>query len=225
MSFIVPVNAKFNATSLFSNLGHSTPGVSNSSMFSLIRIHWFFCVTPGLFSTCKDVFLAILFINDDFPTLGIPRTITLIFLPTLPFSACFCNSLFIIFSISLVTLSIPLPVFASVSNAVIPFSLKCSTHSLFCFSSDKSLLFNTIIFFFPFVISAISGFWLDIGILLSSNSTTTSISFKLSIICFLVFAMCPGYQLMLVLFSFIWINSFICNINIWLWCLFNIKIF
>ena len=65
VSFIVPVNASFNATSSLSNFGHNTPGVSNNSIFSFIRIHCFCFVTPGLFPTSAVVLFAILFINDD----------------------------------------------------------------------------------------------------------------------------------------------------------------
>lgn len=65
-SFIVPVNAKFNATSWLSNLGHKTPGVSNNSILSLILIHCFCFVTPGLFPTPAVVLFEILFIKDDF---------------------------------------------------------------------------------------------------------------------------------------------------------------
>ena len=66
-------------------------------------------------------------------------------------------------------------------------------------SFQKIYLFNTINFFLPFVILAISGFWLEIGILASSSSTTTSTSFKSSAISLLVLAMWPGNQLILVL--------------------------
>ena len=82
-----PVNAKFNATSWLSNLGHKTPGVSNNSILSLILIHCFCFVTPGLFPTPAVVLFEILFIKDDFPTFGIPSTIALIFLPILPLFA------------------------------------------------------------------------------------------------------------------------------------------
>ena len=68
---------------------------------------------------------------------------------------------------------------------------------------------NTIIFFLFAVISAMSGFWLDIGILASNNSTTISINFTSSVICLLVFAICPGYQFILFLLCSIDITSFL----------------
>ena len=157
-SFIVPVKHKFNATSSLSNFGHNTPGVSSNSILSFIRIHCFCFVTPGLFPTPADVLFAILFMNDDFPTLGIPSIIALIFLPVLPFCACCSKSTCIIFSTSFMKLSIPFPEFESTNTAGIFLLLKYSTHSLFCFSSDRSHLFNTIIFFLFFVISAMFGF-------------------------------------------------------------------
>ena len=49
------------------NLGHKTPGVSNNSILSLILIHCFCFVTPGLFPTPAVVLFEILFIKDDFP--------------------------------------------------------------------------------------------------------------------------------------------------------------
>jgi len=72
-SFIVPVKAKFSATSWLSNFGHNTPGVSNNSIFSLIRIHCFCFVTPGLFPTPAVVLFDILLIKEDLPTFGIPK--------------------------------------------------------------------------------------------------------------------------------------------------------
>ena len=72
-SLMVPVNARFKATSSLSNFGHSTPGVSNNSILSLMRIHCFCLVTPGLFPTPAVVLFEIRLIKDDFPTFGIPK--------------------------------------------------------------------------------------------------------------------------------------------------------
>lgn len=72
-SLMVPVKAKFKATFSLSNFGHKTPGVSNNSILSLIRIHCFCLVTPGLFPTPAVVLLEIRLINEDFPTFGIPK--------------------------------------------------------------------------------------------------------------------------------------------------------
>ena len=116
-SLIVPVIAKCIPTSSLSNFGHNTPGVSNSSILSFILIHCFCFVTPGLFPTSADVFFAILFINEDFPTFGIPTIITLIFLPIRPLSAIFFRSSSISFCISLIVSFIPFPDNASTNIA------------------------------------------------------------------------------------------------------------
>ena len=165
-------------------------------MLLLIFIHCFFLVTPGLLPTSKEFLLANLFIKDDFPTFGIPSIIILIFLPVLPFSSLLSNSSFIISSACFITSFIPFPLLASVITARIFCVLKYSIHFIVSFSLAKSLLFNTIIFFLPCTSVFISGFLLDIGILLSNSSTTTSISFRSSCICLFVFAIWPGYQLM-----------------------------
>lgn len=72
-SLMVPVKAKFNAISSLSNFGHNTPGVSNNSILSLIRIHCFCLVIPGLFPTPAVVLLEIRLMKEDFPTFGIPK--------------------------------------------------------------------------------------------------------------------------------------------------------
>lgn len=72
-SLIVPVKARFKATSWLSNLGHKTPGVSSNSILSLMRIHCFCLVTPGLFPTPAVVLLEIRLMKEDLPTLGIPK--------------------------------------------------------------------------------------------------------------------------------------------------------
>ena len=155
---MLPIKAKFKATLLSLNFGHKTPGVSNKSIFSLTLIHCFFFVTPGLFPTSNLFDFTTLFINDDFPTFGIPRIITFIFLPVLPFSANFCKSSFIMFSIAFITSFIPFPELQSVKILIWPSLFSLLIQSSFCLASAKSLLFNIIIFFLFFVSSAISGF-------------------------------------------------------------------
>ena len=91
-SFIAPVNAKFNAVVSSSNLGHNTPGVSKSSIPIAVFIHCLLLVTPGLSPVLAILFLAILLINVDFPTLGIPTTITLVIILAIPLAlslSCF----------------------------------------------------------------------------------------------------------------------------------------
>ena len=88
-SFIEPVYAKFSATVSSSNFGHKTPGVSSNSILLAILTHCFCFVTPGLFPTIVVFLLHSLFINDDFPTFGIPSITTLMFFFTLPFNAAF----------------------------------------------------------------------------------------------------------------------------------------
>ena len=128
--------------------------------------------------------------------------IALIFLPILPLSACICIPPLIMFSIFRIHWSIPFPELESVNTAGIPFFSKYCIHNWFCFSSAKSHLFSIIIFFFPFVIFAMSGFWLDIGILASNNSITMSTIFNYASNFLLVFAMWPGYQLILTFGNF-----------------------
>ena len=96
-----------------------------------MRIDCFCFVTPGLFPTFAVVLFVILFINDDFPTFGIPNIIAFILLPVLPFAAWTSNSSFILFSISFMQFSIPFPEFESTNTAIIPLFLKYSTHFLF----------------------------------------------------------------------------------------------
>ena len=71
-------NARFIPTVLLSNFGHKIPGVSKSSIPSFILTHCFPLVKPGLFPTAALFLPTILFINLDFPTLGIPKTIILV---------------------------------------------------------------------------------------------------------------------------------------------------
>src|SRR3712207_5659596 len=57
-----------------------------------VLIHCLFLVTPGLSPTLAVLFLAILFIKEDLPTLGIPTTIALVVIFTTPFAlnlSCF----------------------------------------------------------------------------------------------------------------------------------------
>ena len=183
--------------------------MSNNSWFFPILIHCFCLVTPGLLPTSAVFFLAILLINDDLPTLGIPSIITLIVLFFLPRAACLASSSCINSSTFLVTLSIPFPVAASVNIVGASFE-SLFTHIWLTFWSAKSHLLSKIIFLLLFVILFISGFLLDTGILASKSSITTSINFKSSIICFLVFAICPGYQLIFIFpeFCSIYFTSF-----------------
>ena len=91
-SLIAPVKAKLRAVFSSSNLGHKTPGVSSISISILVLIHCLLFVTPGLSPVFAILFLAILFINVDLPTLGIPTTITLICIFTKPLAfnlSCF----------------------------------------------------------------------------------------------------------------------------------------
>ena len=97
--------------------------INESYILLDILIHCFCFVTPGLFPTIADVFLEILFINEDFPTLGIPRIITLMFLPILPFCVATFKSSSITLFISLDTCSIPLPEFESTRIVGIPLFL------------------------------------------------------------------------------------------------------
>ena len=78
-SLIAPVIAKFCPTSSLSNFGQSIPGISKSSNPSFILTHCFPLVNPGLFPTPALFFPTILLISLDFPTFGIPTTISLVF--------------------------------------------------------------------------------------------------------------------------------------------------
>ncbi len=60
------------------------PGVSRSSTFLLRRIHCLPLVTPGLFPVLVHALPVKLFINVDFPTLGIPATNALTGLLSIP---------------------------------------------------------------------------------------------------------------------------------------------
>ena len=98
----------------------------------------------------------------------------------------------------LITSFIPFPLAESVITAGIPCLEKYVTQFFVSFSSAKSLLFRTTTLFLFFEYPFTSGFWLDIGILASTISTITSINFKSCIICFLVLAIWPGYQFILI---------------------------
>ena len=197
-SFIVPVYAKFNATFSSPNFGHNTPGVSSNSIPSSNLIHCFCLVTPGLFPTCAATFLDALLIKEDFPTFGIPSTITRMDFPILPLFLYCSFILLYTFFISAIAFFIPSPELQFTSTADFPSFWILLTHFSFSQLLDKSDLFNNITVDLFFIYSCMSGFWLDTGILASKISTTISISFKSSIICLLVFAICPGYQLMFV---------------------------
>ena len=93
-SLTAPVNASLSPTSLSSNLGHSTPGISKSSKPSSSFTHCLPLVTPGLSSTFASLDPASLFINDDLPTFGIPTIIILIGLPDIPLAFHFSISSF-----------------------------------------------------------------------------------------------------------------------------------
>ena len=74
-------------TSGSSNFGQRMPGVSKSSKPPSTFTHCLPRVTPGLFSAFAPFRPAIWLINVDFPTFGMPTTMSLSGRPTCPFSA------------------------------------------------------------------------------------------------------------------------------------------
>ena len=145
-------------------------------------------VTPGLSPTLAIEFLAILFIKDDFPTLGIPTTIALSTILTKPlFFILSCFSFNNSFNVGFILFN-PSPVTEFTAKTFILSCDKEFIHFLVTLSSAKSFLFKRIILGLLPHISSISGFLLELTILASLISIMASTIFKLSFICLRVFA-------------------------------------
>ena len=88
-SLIEPSAASKEPVFSSSNLGQSTPGVSNKSKFGSACSHVKERVTPGL-SAAFNVFLPLIrLIIVDLPTLGIPQAIARTARGRIPLAICF----------------------------------------------------------------------------------------------------------------------------------------
>ena len=190
-SLTAPVKASFSPTAMSSNLGHSTPGISSSSMPSEIITHCLSRVTPGLSSTFAFFRLARRLIKELFPTLGMPTTIRWSILPPMPRDSLRSirgdSTLRTVSS----NLSRPLPERQSTASAAPSFE-KYESHLSFAAGSAVSHLFITMISGLPCISSLMSGLRLERGTRASMISTTASTSGRFFCIIRLVLVMWPG---------------------------------
>ena len=191
---IAPVQASRMPTRSSSNLGHRMPGVSSRSIPLSTRNHWLPRVTPGLSAALADLRPMMRLMKVDFPTFGMPTTITRTALPTRPFSFHWA-----ILSASSVRTAfenacVPVPARLSVSMTAMPCARKCFAHAAVILGSARSMRLSIISRGLPAAISSISGLRDTCGMRASTTSQTASTCLIYSAICRRVFVICPGYH-------------------------------
>lgn len=149
-------------------------------------------VTPGLSAAFARAAPAKLLINVDFPTLGMPTTITRIFAPAMPLTARRSRSSANSVSIAFFTPCTPPRFLLVTARQPSPPRRKYATQRAVTSGSARSALFSTYRWGLPAVMRAISGFRLLRGMRASkswSTASTLRISFSIRRS---VFVICPG---------------------------------